>query len=588
MSTTATIKDLRAELDELRTRHSKLPDDDLFVLWFLLAFVTDNEDAAVRSICGRAGDKNNDAIFIDEDSKTVVLVQAKYRHKLGQGSEKRSDVLTFTDLASTLTSGDAVGFKEFVADADPFVTERLKQARKRLLSDGYRLWLYYVTLGRCSPTIKKDAENKLRGLPCRARIDILDDRRLVHLLQDYLDGVAPPIPELSLEMEQGQNVSLTGILQRTDYRNGTESWVFSMRGDRVGELFTETGVRLFARNIRGFLGNTPINAAMVNTLRKEPDKFFYYNNGISIVCDQAEEVRGDGRIRLKVSNPQVINGQQTTRTLAEHQDLAKWASVLVKVIRIPRDADGHRRDFDSLVSSIVAGTNWQNAIKEADLRSNDRRQIEIERAFRKLGYLYLRKRQSKNEARRFTGGRWRAVKKEELAQTIAACDLDPLLPREGKDNLFKAALYEQVFPNSDPNYLLPRYCLNWVVTYRGRGKPQRGYAKWVVLNFLWSQIGQRVKTNKRAQTFRIACENWDRPIVRPLERMAEFAFVEAVRFYRAKRGEGDKAIDVSSFFKKKGLDRQFADFWDHKASGSRRKFAAEMKNFEKGLEGVEY
>lgn len=132
-----------------------------------------------------------------------------------------------------------------------------------------------------------------------------------------------------------------------------------------------------------------------------------------------------------LSNPQVINGQQTTRTLAEHLDLAKRASVLVKVIRIPRDSDGRSRDFDALVSSIVAGTNWQNAIKEADLRSNDRRQIEIERAFRKLGYLYLRKRQSKSEARRFAGGRWHTVKKEELAQAVAACDIDPLLPREG-------------------------------------------------------------------------------------------------------------------------------------------------------------
>lgn len=588
MQAVATLKDLQAELAELRSRHAAMPDDDLFVLWFLLAFVTDDEAVAKKAVTGRAGDKSSDAILIDDATKTVVLVQGKYRQKLGKGSEKRADVQTFADLGKRLTTEDAKAFKEFVSSADAFVSERLKEARKRLLNDGYRLWLYYVTLGRCSPAVKQDAENSLRGLPCTARIDILDDRRLVRLLQDYLDGVAPPIPELSLEMEQGQNVSLTGILQRADYGNGTEAWVFSMRGDRVGDLFVDTGIRLFARNIRGFLGNTPINAAMVNTLKKEPDKFFYYNNGVTIVCDQAEEARSHGQIKLRVSNPQVINGQQTTRTLAEHLDLAKRASVLVKVIRIPRDSDGRSRDFDALVSSIVAGTNWQNAIKEADLRSNDRRQIEIERAFRKLGYLYLRKRQSKSEARRFTGGRWHTVKKEELAQAVAACDIDPLLPREGKDNLFKAEIYERVFPNSDPNYLLPRHCTNKLVSYRSRGKPQRGYAKWVVLNFVWDQVGHLLKGAKRAQTFRIAYENWDKPIIRPLEQMTELAFVEAIRFYQAARGKGDQATDISSFFKKKGLDKHFAESWRRRAAVSRGRFAAAMKTFASGLEEAEY
>lgn len=588
MQDLATIRDLQAELTELRSRHSTMPDDDLFVLWFLLAFVTDDEAVAAKAISGRAGDKSNDAILIDDATKTVVLVQGKYRQKLGKGREKRADVQTFADLGKRLTTEDAKAFKDFVSSADAFVAERLKQTRRRLLKDGYRLWLYYVTLGRCSPTVKKDAESSLRGLPCPIRIDILDDRRLVRLLQDYLDGVAPPIPELALEMEHGQNVTLTGILQRADYGNGTESWVFSMRGDRVGELFHETGIRLFARNIRGFLGNTPINAAMVNTLKREPDKFFYYNNGVTIVCDQAEEARSHGQIKLRVSNPQVINGQQTTRTLAEHLDLAKKASVLVKVIRIPRDSDGHSRDFDSLVSSIVAGTNWQNAIKESDLRSNDRRQIEIERAFRKLGYLYLRKRQSNSEARRFLGGRWHTVKKEDLAQAVAACDLDPLLAREGKDNLFKAAVYEQVFPNSDPNYLLPRLCTNRVVTYRSRGKPQRGYAKWIVLNFVWDKICHLVKGGKRASTFRTAYENWDKPIVRPLERMSDLAFAEAIRFYRATRGVGEQAIDISSFFKKKGLHRQFTDYWARKATASRKKFTSALSSFEAAMGEAEY
>jgi hypothetical protein len=39
----ATEKDLRREIADLAERYPKLSEDDLFVLWFLRAFVTDDE-----------------------------------------------------------------------------------------------------------------------------------------------------------------------------------------------------------------------------------------------------------------------------------------------------------------------------------------------------------------------------------------------------------------------------------------------------------------------------------------------------------------------------------------------------------------
>ena len=108
----------------------------------------------------------------------------------------------------------------------------------------------------------------------------------------------------------------------------------------------------------------------------------------------------------------------------------------MRVISVPRENEGDSGRFENLVSKIVAATNWQNAIRPSDLMANDRRQIEIERNLRKLKYYYLRKRQSKREARRHAGVR-RAnfVKKEELAQAVAACDLDPSIVREGKHTI---------------------------------------------------------------------------------------------------------------------------------------------------------
>ena len=76
-------------------------------------------------------------------------------------------------------------------------------------------------------------------------------------------------------MEKGQSVVTNQIMQRYDSSNKLSLRVFSMRGDRVAGLYELGGLRLFARNIRGFLGEgTPVNRGMSETLRTEPAHFF--------------------------------------------------------------------------------------------------------------------------------------------------------------------------------------------------------------------------------------------------------------------------------------------------------------------------
>jgi hypothetical protein len=356
-----------------------------------------------------------------------------------------------------------------------------------------------------------------------------------------------------------------------------------MSGSSVGNLFESAGVRLFARNVRGFLGlgSKSINQGIENSLEREPDYFWYYNNGITIVCDHAEEIRSHGRNILRVANPQVINGQQTTRILARGNAHGLRASVLVRVIRIPRLGSGNDR-FESLVSKIVAATHSQNKITPADLMSNERRQIQIERELRKLGYWYIRKRQTKGEARRFAGRHFHLIKKEELAQAVAACDLDPGVLREGKDRLFEKRLYPQIFSSGEPYYYLLRYRLLREVNSQAHGFPERAYAKWVALHFMWSKLAPLVRSRAAAEVFRQASENNSGP-VEHLSSAVDKVFSATLRFYRAKRGKGARALDVSSFFRRRGLDRQFETFWSSSRNSSRPGFNGRWKKFANSL-----
>src|SRR5438093_13688252 len=101
-STRPTEIDLRRELTEFHDRYPKLGDDELFVLWFLRAFVTESESDAAAALCGGPGDKGIDAVLIDDPARIVFVAQGKYRKEIAAKTEHRGDVTGCAQLAVQL------------------------------------------------------------------------------------------------------------------------------------------------------------------------------------------------------------------------------------------------------------------------------------------------------------------------------------------------------------------------------------------------------------------------------------------------------------------------------------------------------
>jgi hypothetical protein len=202
---------------------------------------------------------------------------------------------------------------------DALVARRLLDARERLRRRGYYLSLRFISTGRVSAGLFQEFEKTEDDL----EFLIQDGLRIRRLYREYLDGAAPPVAAISLALD------LKDTVHRYDKRNGIESWVVTVGAPEIARVYRRTGARIFARNIRGFLGSSEINKGMRHTLASDPERFWYYNNDITIVCDKATLIREGGEDKLKIENPQIINGQQTTRVLAENR--SAHASVLVRV-----------------------------------------------------------------------------------------------------------------------------------------------------------------------------------------------------------------------------------------------------------------
>ena len=178
------LRDLRVQLEDLRQRFPGLKNDDLFVLWFMTAYLTGSELTAQPALGGGSGDQSVDAVYSDHDAKIVTIVQGKYREHLMGNAEKRTDVLTFAELAGKVAGEETSEFNGLLKHTEPLTADLLKRARMQVRRNKYRLDLHYVTLGRCSGSLRTQAEQTCRVNDVPTRFRLFDGDEVMHLLQD--------------------------------------------------------------------------------------------------------------------------------------------------------------------------------------------------------------------------------------------------------------------------------------------------------------------------------------------------------------------------------------------------------------------
>jgi hypothetical protein len=572
------LNDVKGEVDTIRNRHPTFKDDSAFVFWFLIAYLVDKEVLAKESLTGkiggRGGEKNIDAIYIDEKNRQCNIIQGKFH--LSEGcAEKRNDVLSFAELGLLPWEGKAIS-ESFFLKLDPIVLDKFREVINLVKTKKYSLRLYYVTTGKCTNTIIEEAEARVRKASGTVAIEVITLKKILKIFEDYTNDITPHIEPLKLKIVSEGIVQHEGLIHRYDPKTKIESWVLSVSGQDVGEMYAKIGKRLFAKNIRGYLGSGDINNSIRDTINKEPLNFWYYNNGVTIVCDDARRETRGGEDIIIIDGAQVINGQQTTRTL--HQSDSRNTNVLVKIIKIPSEYEDNL-DYDKLINSIVRATNWQNYIYPSDLVSNDNFQIFLEKELRKVGYQYIRKNMSKAEARSWLGQGYFQIDKKEMAQAIAACLFDPVIVRKGKEGLFEDPFYKSIFSSKQLSYYLSKYWLMKEVQNGARGYPARAYAKWLVLHFLWSKIGSNIGSSHMEKHFRYTFEHYKPEVRVPLQKATVNVFRASLQYYRLNRGKGEEAKDVSTFFNLKNHHTSFQEFWDSRRNTYRDQFKKNINVF---------
>lgn len=193
---------------------------------------------------------------------------------------------------------------------------------------------------------------------------------------------------------------------------------------------------IFYDNVRVYKkSRSRINESIKQTAKsEEKNKFFYYNNGITITCKSFEYSKISQPV-IKMEEIQVVNGSQTLHALfeiaKENIENIKNIEILCRIYELK----------NSLYSSHIAEyTNSQNPVTSRDIRSIDFIQQKLETEFYNMGYFYERKKnQYENKPKK------RRIDAEKAGQALMAFYNN--MPSEAKNDkrLIFGNKYENVF-----------------------------------------------------------------------------------------------------------------------------------------------
>ena len=282
--------------------------------------------------------------------------------------------------------------------------------------------------------------------------------------------------------------------------------------------------------------------------------------------------------------PQIVNGQQTTRVLEEAGTKARKVSVLVRVIEVPPELAGELSGDGSLTGQIVKATNRQNRISSADLKSNERKQVWLQQELEQLGYRYIRKR----EARAETAAGPRAkiqLKKEWLARAVASCEYDTW-GLKGQEPLF-AEYYSKIFASKDPWYYALCYELFDRITVMSKKSSVRTWARFAAIRFVWKQLGVDLRRNRRLVVRSLQRSGKRDAIVQALDKVLSVVLAESVAYYD-KKGENlaGEREDVQKFFKRADAYGSFETWWRSRNNTHRADFQDAKRQLLRAMKSV--
>lgn len=410
--------------------HGKLADEFIFTISVVDMFYYKRNIGEIDIKSGFVDGPNDGGIdFIFSDTETLYLIQGK-----------STDFLSIEDIKNA--------FRKMEETICNFEDKKYDQYSKALKSAFLNAWddlnddknielvLFTNTVineemqKQISDFAKSDKFNNYK-INVYGKEEIEEKDALLYSDSDLIDE---GFIEIVLNEENKSNI--------LSYNE--DGIIVNAKASSLKNLYNKYGkTGLFSYNLREHISQKNVDDAIDNTIRTDKDQFWFFNNGITIGC---EDFVRDGN-RIKIYGFSIINGAQTTTKIGESK-LINGDYDFALVCKIVRTKNSFEKD-ENFISKISEASNSQKPIKQRDLKSNAIEQKRLQNGCANNGKYSLAveiKRGVKPKNLKKVE-KWQRVTNEYIGQLIYACIFQrPGPARNSKNTMFSSSkLYKQLF-----------------------------------------------------------------------------------------------------------------------------------------------
>jgi hypothetical protein len=338
---------------------------------FLLNTVLDiTSKSAARAVVDDFNDNGIDALYYDEKSETIHLIQSKL---------KASEEFQQEEAQAFCAGIRLLGQQDYASFNQNFINRQVDIEAAMGSAEHIQLWIAY-TGGRVSDAAKKTIQH------------LLDDDSFVEKdrLVKSVNYFGPEDISAELLKRNSYRPVNTEILLANDVqiKEPRVTWYGMVDVSDLVELHQTHGKALYEKNVRYYLGSgkSEVNKDIQKTLVADPGAFFYLNNGVTALCaDIYAKDRKVNRRRLKVRGFSIVNGAQTVASAAEAMDQEpppniRLAKVMLTLIQVNTDG--------SFGPRVTRARNSQNPVSIGNFASQDPVQERLRQELNGLGIEY--------------------------------------------------------------------------------------------------------------------------------------------------------------------------------------------------------
>lgn len=346
-----------------------------FVAWYLRNIHNLDPVEAKDCITDGAGDKQIDAVYIDDQDSIIYIIQGKYYNSKIDGEPLREILSAWQQIKD---------LKQLQNNANDKLKSKINGIQLAL-EDDYSICFELITTGELTQSANDDLQSFQKAISeddnINANLILVDKNILSFKYDEALNKNRPYINyDFKLENDKYMELNLDGV--RAIIAAIPLKECIKIPGIQDGSLFR--------KNVRQSLGNNnKINKGIAHTLKNNIGDFFLLHNGITAICSGLTISNGI----LSVKELNVVNGCQSLNTIFSCSEYVRQSDNGYIMFRFYEISSTEKAD------AISVYTNSQSAVKARDLRSNDKSVIAMKKAYEQKyldGYFITKRGESVN------------------------------------------------------------------------------------------------------------------------------------------------------------------------------------------------